>query len=501
MQTIQSIIRQLCKTSGISYRVLSVVTTTFFLNGCSTSLQVTNVGNKAASGVVYALPFTQYDIEIKRRIASCDGSDMKVATDITMTPMSKTDINHVYAIDVTSLSRFANHASTNVELFEDTLQLKTINAEAEDKSLEVIAGTVKSLATLASVPSPFGAAPGVTRITCYKSPAGIDVIKNQVDTANAQHTVVKELTEELVEKTLLATQLASQVADLAPGRDTNLEQSFANAKKTVKAKQLLLELEEKKLLKLLEPISHTQKVKWPPSGTEMKTATPFRIPVSILKKWVGPSVVEGDPQQVAVDVYFQIERVDTYGVEPSKISQTTQAVAASSLQYRTPVSGRLLACKDSACDSDTYKSNVIGQTEGPIAQLGFVNSLPIKTKPFESAKFSAEWTKNGYLLKAGYEKTQSTGESLNTFTDAITTQYKELSESKVTKEQKELDAELERLKALVGIAEAEEKLNPPEPKSDQAKALEALNADTSLLKAKIERLEAEKKLRELEGQK
>lgn len=501
MQTLKSITSKFSSTIGISYRVLFVVTGTLFLNGCGTSLQVTKTGNQAASGVVYALPFTQYDIEIKRRIASCDGSDMKVATDITMTPMSKTDINHVYAIDVTSLSRFTNHASTNIELFEDTLQLKTINTEVKDKSLEVIAGTVKSLASLASVPSPFGAAPGVPRITCYKNPAGVDVIKNQVDEANTQHTVVKELTEELAEKTLLATQLASQVTDLAPGRDINLEQSLANAKQAVKAKQLQLQLEEKKLKKLLEPISHTQKVKWPLSGTEMKTATPFRIPVSILKKWVGPTVVEGDPQQVAVDIYFQIERVDTYGIDPSNVTPVTPAVEAGSLQYRTPALGRLLACKDSACDSDANKSNVIGQTEGPIAQLGFVNSLPIKTKPFESTKFSAEWTKSGYLLKAGYEKTQSAGESLNTFTDAITTQYKELSESKMSEEQRELDAELERLKALVGIAEAEEKLNPPEPKSDQAKALEALNAETSLLKAKIERLEAEKKLREMEDQK
>lgn len=500
MQTIISTISLFCSTNAISCRVLSIITATCLLNGCSASLQVKNTGNKAASGVVYALPFTQYDIEIKRRIASCDGPDMKVATDIKMTPMSKTDINHVYAIDVTSLSRFANHASTNVELFENTLQLKTINAKAADKSLEVISGTVKSLATLASIPSPFGRAPGVTPVTCYKSPDGVDVIKNQVLAANTQHTVVKKLTEELAEKTLLATQLTSRVSDLAPGRDTDLEQSLANTKQAVKAKQAQLQLEEKKLLKLLEPITHTQKVKWPQSSTEMKTDTPFRLPVSILKKWVGPTVVEGDPQQVAVDVYFQIERIDTYGIDPKSISQTTPAVEANSLQYRTPALGRLLACKDPACNSDTHKSNVIGQTEGPIAQLGFVNSLPIKTKPFESAEFSAEWTINGYLLKAGYEKTQSAGESLNTFAEAITTQYKELSESKESKEQKELDAELKRLKALVEIAEAEEKLNPPEPKSEQAKAIEVLNADTSLLKAKIERLEAEKKLRELEGQ-
>lgn len=498
MKIIQSYASQFCWTSGVSCRVVCFVTGTLLLNGCCTSLQVTRVGNKATSGVVYALPFTQYEIEIKRRIVSCDGSELKVGTDITMTPTSKTDINHVYAIDVTSLSRFANHASTDVELFEDTFQLKTINAEAKDQSLDIIAGTVKSLATLASVPSPFGAAPGVPRVTCYKNPAGDNVVKDQVDAANTQHGAVKELTEKLARETLLVTQLASKVADSLPGRDSALEQSLANAKQAVKAKKLQLELEEKKLLKLLKPISHIQKVKWPQSGTEMKTATPLRIPISILKKWISPTIVEDDPQQVVMDVYLQIERVDTYGLNPNNIAPTTLAVEANSLQYRTPVLGRLLACNSSVCNSSTNKSNVIGQTEGPIAQLGFVNSLPIKTKPFESAKFSAEWTKSGYLLKAGYEKTQSSGESLQSFADAISTQYKELSESKVSKEQKELDAELERLQALVSIAEAEEKLNPPEPQSDQAKAVEALNADTSLIKAKIERLEAEKKLSELE---
>ncbi|MEZ5492090.1 MAG: hypothetical protein R3F50_17530 [Gammaproteobacteria bacterium] len=499
MHIIRPLSNQVRSARSSLFRPLLILVFALLINGCGSSLQVKKVKNNPASGVVYALPFTQYDIEIKRRIASCEGAEMKVATDITMTPTSKTDIEHVYAIDVTSLSRFANHASTSVELFEDTLQLKSINAEVKDKSLEIVAGTVKSLATLMTVPSPFGVAPGVPQITCYKTPAGVEVIKNQVTAANAQHTVVKDLTKELSEKTLLATQLASQIADLAPGKDPNLEQSFANAKKVVKAKQAQLELEEKKLAQLLKPISHTQKVQWPLRSDEVKTATPFRIPLPILKKWVSPTISEGDSQQVAMDVYFQIERIDTYGVDPTTIGTEKPPVVTSSLQYRTPALGRLVACNKPACDSNANKANMIAQLEGPIAQLGFVNSLPIKTKTFESAKFSAEWTKNGYLLKAGYEKTQSAGESINAFADAIATQYKDLSDAKASEEQKALDAELLRLQALVGIAEAEKKLQPPEPESDQAKAVEALNADTSLLKAKIERLEAEKKLKELEG--
>lgn len=58
----------------------------FLLSGCGSSLQVKKINNSPASGVVYALPFTQYEIEIKRRIASCDGPDMKVATEVKMTP-------------------------------------------------------------------------------------------------------------------------------------------------------------------------------------------------------------------------------------------------------------------------------------------------------------------------------------------------------------------------------------------------------------------------------
>ncbi|MEM1153932.1 MAG: hypothetical protein AAGI44_07310, partial [Pseudomonadota bacterium] len=398
------------KSFNTSQKALVLVCLTVGAAGCSSSLNVTKIENEPTSGVVYTLPFTQFDIEILRRVSSCDGEKMKVATKASFKPRLAPDLDQIYAIDVTSMSRLFNHASTEVALHAGTTHLKTINAEAQDKSLEVAASVVKTVVGIATV----AAGAGGPAAVCYDpvdpdQPGTAELLKAAKD----QEKRVADVTGELNELTLNLASKVSEIADLKPATDPALEKERLELLQKLKSKKILLELEEKKLAKALSPISHTDKLTWPQTGDQFSSATPSTLPMATLIKWVGKNSADAS-QLRAFDVYFALERVGGYGRDPLVVieppvnpgegqvdvqtppDQNETEPLSSSLQYRIPVAGRIVACKVAQCSSDDL-SNLIGKSDTSLAQLGHVNSLPIKTKAFESAKFSAEWTKDGYL--------------------------------------------------------------------------------------------------------
>lgn len=468
------------------------------LTGCSSSLDVKKISNEPASGVVYSLPFTQFDIEILRRVASCDDNKLTMSTKLTFKSRMEADAAHMYAIDATSLSGWFNHASAEMTFFTDSIQLKSINVEVQDKTAEIGASILKSIASTAVLAAGFGG----PAAACYKPvKEGELSIEEHLAHVKAQEKIVGDYTEEVMQKTKELAAVAKQIAELAPAKDSALEKKQVNMIRSLKASLSTLELEEKTLKAYLKPISHTAKLTWPATGEELHSTNAQLLPMSVLKKWIGKNSVKPE-HLLETSVYFKIARTGGYGRDDAA---PTVVDSSGALPYRIPTKGEVLACSQMNCKTakDQSRTTVVNKVHGKlatsIAQLGHINTLPIKTKAFESAKFTAEWSKSGYLSKAGYTKTQSTGEGTSALLDSAVTQYTTYRTAKSAAEQAELDAQLKELETELEIAETTKNVEIAKDDSDDAQLLESLEADTKLLQAKISRLEAEKKLNELEN--
>lgn len=91
------------------------------LAACATELGITKAEpGKGNVGIEYSLPMTQFDITIRRRIASCRDDatgveEMVIAAEFEAVPRSVPDPSATFVIDPGSLSHFFNTAMTSVE--------------------------------------------------------------------------------------------------------------------------------------------------------------------------------------------------------------------------------------------------------------------------------------------------------------------------------------------------------------------------------------------------
>jgi len=439
------------------------------------SLEVDNIalrdGNALVpgpqTGLKYSLPMTQFEIDLSRRVVACKDKagkkKMVLSNQAKVKPLSKDDPQRLYVIDPRSLKTWFNKAAFSVEYHSGSRQLKTINASVEDQSGPVILTAVKTAAGLGTLPSVAG---GSNVLVCE---AGLEA---QVKAVDDQLEEVKKVSNQLDASNL---RVKGMKAEIAKNSSPNLLNDLTIALTEQREKAEELRAEKAKYDELSKPLLIThEKIVWPKTSDEFSRdeviypsyaqldkiadKVPFELDDNGKPKLdeKGNRIIRG-ATKLMLGLEISIKNQTEYA---RKISSTGTVDAAveidvDGIYYREPAKGRLVVKTSSAAGS-----KMVHNKPYDIAQLGFIDVLPISTQIFESAKFSAEFDKSGRLLKSGYEQTAAPSASFMPIAETF------INRNRLKQAQDDADvvAEIARLENEKKLLELQ---NPPTPVETQ----------------------------------
>lgn len=421
-------------------------------------------------------------------------------------PGSADDGTLAFLVDPQELQSLTSVTTFAAKWQDGRNMLSTINGSVEDRSAQVVGNVVKTavkiLPLAMGVPSPPGAAPSVPKIIKCDDKA-IDYLakakaaKGLLDIRNDAVDSATEVLKNVTAKVSAAGQAvdAATKKQLAKALD---DLTVAKAAQTDAADALVA---------ALKPLSYSHKFFWPQTGDEFSYG-PDALPMTTLGTWIH----KDDLRHVnAKLVYLQLERSGTFGRKPPRLD-LTQAPAASSpiaaepgdaayrlpgleekgLRYRMPAAGALVACWRSPCGSSDTEG-VIAKFDATVVQLGFVNVLAFRSRPFGTNAFSADFAVDGSLKAVSYEQKAAPAEAATGALADATSQLATVLDPKTR-----LESQTTYLKALKERRDALEALRDKTP--DPAAAEKAsLDSDTALINAQIANLQAQIALEELKA--
>jgi hypothetical protein len=459
------------------------------LAGCTTSLGVQRApGGSFNEGVPQVLPFSRYEITATWRLASCESGSTppRVVLGVDATAGSEDDPNQSYLIDANSLQGPLNTSQFDVSYHEGSGTLRTINAEVEDRSAAVIANVVRT--AVAFAPALMGAPAtafiaqrdssraATLPITCKSGvvealeeirrlEGNLETLNDQVATATAEVAV-------------LAAAAIRMNGAIDPVTSQRYGDAIDNLERLASAQAGLAA----ELATALEPLTAKRVIRWPDNGNQFDRREPVEIAPSVLQNWFDGQTSPSEWPQA----YFALR--PAVGNLPARVPATPANVPAvvRGVPYRTVARGRLVTCTSPCTDSG-------GRTviEGPVAQLGAVNVLPVRNPPFGSTSFSAEFRRDGTLVSAGYAQRTAPLESA---TGALAGAAEAL--GPLFDPTARLNRETAYMQALQQRRAAVEALQPA---SSDAEARAALEAETTLLNAQISNVQARLTLEELQA--
>lgn len=525
------------------------------LAGCATSLNVQRVAPGTAPPAdqyFYVLPYTQFKVTVTRRVSSCEMThpvthqplldahgahipDMRIQTKVSFATQQADDRQNQYAIDASSLRHAFNAAKLELEFRQGTSRLQSINASIEGQGAAAARFLIPAVGKLATVLA--GAAgPG--------SPVCSAEVTAAVSRAVEQKRRVKELTEQVEDLTARVTQLRARRAGLAEGLNSVVSRPLAHALDELETKAEELAQAEAALNETLESITATSEYVWPNASSEYAGGLDH-MDMDTFATWVSiyqrrrnadGSFAE-TAQQWRTRTHPLIEQNESYQslnvrlfLEPQSADFGAQIAPGPSLtppgerpprettdgvRYRLPAPGRIVACSGAtpatpppptnfhgavlnACGAanahNTEYANEVGRSETNIAQLGYVQRLPLRAHAFESASFSATFDEGGGLTKSGYQTTGG-GAALTELLSLGLTQAAAVREAQNAREQGEAARDRDRAQALLAAAQADAALGAlNDPGTIETTTL---NAETTLLRARIAREEADRVWRAL----
>jgi hypothetical protein len=470
--------------------------------GCTTSLNAIRMGSGdelPAAGAPYSLPFAQYTIGITRRLVACRDEKKKPAAIIEVTAeITRTDVPdpaHHYVIDLESLHG-ATKKSNLVVAYHENGNIKSVNAASEDRTAVVIGNVVRSLGTIIKAGAAAGAAADAEAEVCLTyagdPPAGkVDIRKLVDETIPAQAGEMKKLERQV---TRLTARLAGETrlaAVLGNTRKPDDRKRIVDIATELADADVALSNATAALKQSLAIVSVTDKAVWPPDGATFGPANLVdAIPVETLDEWVatddeGLEVLQSE-SRVNVALESTVAQSAAHTCVPA-----CPDIGVEGLKYRMPLPGRLHVFTHRAKDD---KVQTVNQAPGPIAQLGRVYALPLKSVAFSSRKAKAEFNEAGVPVLLGVES-DATAEGATAALSDTLTQAAEIRGSVVTSKLERVKAETELLKAQKELEAAQAAFLPPKLlEANQTSA--ALARDTALLEAELANLEARRALDE-----
>ncbi len=521
------------------------------LSGCATELDVRRMeANSPRVGVGYILPFTQYKATITWRVAECIAGitavpatgtapaveaarpGIRIVTKVEIGEGQADDAEHAYITDPSQLQTLLSISNLQMTWQDGRNLFSTINVSSEDRSAQVVGGAVAGLGKLALALAAPGAAAveGATpaQACSDETVAALEASVTQKAELAVASTRVKAAQAVLKTATDKVAIMGSAVNDAA--RD-----ELASAIDGLNAALRTQAVKAEALAESLELLSYTEVVNWPEDSLTFATAEgdASRLPRETFNRWAKVERSEADRLLEQTQVFFQIERVGSFGrsvrtervelprdpARPSdppryevrttvseareprtlvvgeRLSREDRSLNENGLRYRVPAIGRLYACASVPCNASAPE--IYATLQGPVAQLGFVNVLPVRTRPFGSTAFSATLSPMGALRSAGYEQRTAPAEGIGNIFTSLVDAGVPLIDYEAGREGRQQATELANLEFLKKRRDALSALEPSAA-NPASVAAGVLTADTALLDAQIANLEARIELVETE---
>lgn len=437
------------------------------LSGCS-AIQVQRAGDGATTlpdGLLYYLPAKQFTITVPFELENClVDSDGTPALLYTITPsVTETlvgDVTQAHVIRYSELAGKTKVTGFKIDLF-DNGTLKSLNAQVEDRTSQIIASTVDAAASLAR-----GIALGKFYSSEAKSVTQDQVCSKRVLELLADRDGAKQRIDNEKQTDKERKSKAAQVAEAAQAF-AEAKVNFADVEKTGTAKEkadarkaravaeehlnyLKQELADLGMSRLDKNVADlaaaraalTEKVTivWQPSSTQL--ATSIRYPDASweklltdmgkakLKEKVGATA--GEPgfnplnQMVA-----KVVLLSSAGRPAQVGALATADNKAEGVVYRQPVSAQMLICAGDCIHGANVSNPVLSQTF-LVPQLGALGSLPLKNEVFDKNSLVLSQLADGTLVslnfnsEAGLEKAaQAAKDASAKYLDTVTNLIKD----------------------------------------------------------------------------
>jgi hypothetical protein len=468
------------------------------VSGCATSVTVQPFDGEEEylAGVPHILPFTQYKATITWRVTECVAatasapSTVKIGTKVEIVDGYADDMSQAYLIDPTQLESALSISNFRVTYFEGRNQISTINASSEDRTAQVITSVAAGVGKLAvAAAAGGGAGPQACSDEVAEAVSAVDTMETDLETLNgrvkAAQAALKAVTDKIA--TMGASVDDASRAQLATAIDTLTNETRAQAAKV------------RELAEQLALISRKQEVRWPEASDVFRSAA-LSLPGETLDRWASVTTATRTSLLASTEVYFSIETIGSFGRLPQPpvtlppgqdgrtIDPASPSRAVEGLPYRIPANGRIVACATSPCSSDS--SDIYASLQGPVAQLGYVNVLPIRTRRFGNTVFAAELTPIGGLKSAGYEQKTAAAESMATAFNGVVDAGVSYLNYRAGDETRAQEADLAQLNYLQQ-RQAALRAQLDDPNAAIVEATEALSAETELDRARIASVETQ----------
>ncbi len=440
--------------------------------------------------------------------------NLSVLMRASVTANTLPDMNHAYTIDYLGMTKGTKQTEYLVEKYPNGT-LKSVNSKIDDRTAQVIQGTLRGALRLAAASGGFpvtfdvaGAQVGGARLPLTfdqwrtanegKFPetplckARILQLLRQRSDLEAQtsgaSTRILALIKEAGEATAAAGKLTKEAADLQkqldalpagdPGRkalEEKIEKLKAEAKiQTAKAEQLLKDkaaLEEAQggslgkfaavRKQLTITTTHLFRAERPAGATAMEevikgadVASAAWFDPSALTKYCSPTLLPCDgtiPKALSASIAGYLG--------PQPVVQTaSKPTEATSLIYREPAHGLLLVCKERAClatngNLSATPEDTLLVTLADFPQLGILAFLPLTNDTFQNNAIEASFSASGSLEKLKYVSNARAEAAAKAF-EGVSADVLAFTEAKQGAKKKELETEKAELDAEKALLEA-----------------------------------------------
>lgn len=398
------------------------LTATLCLAGCTThleSVKVDGANTKAAAstrnGAPYMLQFTQFTVKLTRTVTSC-GTGLKIANKAEISSSLVDDGDYAYTVPLDTLS----HAFkvSNLKMTYTDGRLTAVNASAEDRTAQTVLAGVKSIGKIATT-----IAGGAVSNQGFDTGCTDAVNKALVDRDNAK----KEIRKKKDRIDSLTSEVARvSAAYAASGNDPTQRTALTKAIGDLDSEKILLADAERKLKQAQATLSHETTLTWPLASNVLQTDEPYSVPRTAIEKWYR---IEANDQNTLSDdqkkariarlyeriaepmkMWFAIDRIGSYGRDPSTEIQSDDAPADAGIRLRVPAKGRLLVCQKKAC-TRAATDDLVAKFDTPVSQLGLIYYAGFSSEAFSNGTFELVLDAQGRPKTVGFSRTNSSAET------------------------------------------------------------------------------------------
>lgn len=517
---------------GLSRFTVTVLFISAALAGCSTTLSTYPVPKDqlAVAGIPYTLPALQYQLTVTRTLTDCasdaGGVHPEFGIKIEATPAYVE--GETFVADYRKLSSGSKVTSIKIETY-DNHTVKTINAEADDKGPEVVAGiasagfAIARLALGLPAPADVGGGGPNKQPTC---PAAIASNNKLVAALADKAKELSALNEQLEPYTTIA--LLATLTDADKQTISELRGKIRDASKAISEIQ-------KHSDELIKKLSYTEKLDLDFRSGQADRSIPFPSTDPVIEalqwKWLEGLFGALDKHQrqktkeemtsltatlrkiggIAADDSICAAAGVKDCLSPKPTWKTDSGGNAPSsipgIAYRQPVKVRLRICETPdgpLCASGGAKINVEATAYAP--QLGTLVILPFRNGYGANNQLQAQFRADGSLDWASYaDKRASALSSVNAVNNVLSQglalstaiQTKRTADDAAAKAKADAAAPLNAVKQQLDLAKAQKDLLDAQAALDPSNI--AIKQQQAALDASVAQLTAQAAIQELEA--